>query len=218
MNQTIELLRSMNLKGFLAAIEEQQQSSLYRDLSFEERIAHLVDKEYVMRHNRKIQRYLSEAKLKQRASIEEIDFNTTRGLPKSVVAELDKTQWIISGNNLIITGPTGVGKTFLSCAIGNSACRKGFSVKYEKTSALLSAFHTAQLDGSAMKTNKSLAKVKVLVLDEWLRDRFNAAQARIMLDIIDDRYQRASTIFVSQLPTDKWHQPLTPQELGNMAT
>lgn len=206
MIQTIELLRSMKLNGFIAGIKEQQDSALYRDLSFEERIAHLVDKEYLLRRNRKIQRNISSARFRQNASIEELDFNTRRGLSKSTIAAFDKEQWLNAGNNLIITGPTGVGKTFLACALGNSVCRKGYNVKYEKSSALLSALHTAQLEGSLYKVIKQLTKVKLLILDEWLRDRLNPTHARVMLDIIDERYNRASTVFVSQFPTDKWHQ------------
>ena len=186
-------------------IDEQRCSSLYNDLSFDERIGHLVNKEYSMRHNKKINRFISSAKLKLSASIEDIDFSTKRSFTKATILEYSQNKWLENRQNLIITGPTGVGKTFIACALGNAICRNGISVKYERTSNLMSDLMSARLDGSYAKLHKAILKSRLLILDEWLRDRLNPIQAREFLDIIDDRYRISSTIFVSQIPVDKWH-------------
>ncbi len=206
MNNTMELLREMKLNGFLRGIEEQRTSTLYSDLSFDERIAHLVDKEYNLRCNKKIQRNLQRAKLKHNASVEDLDFQTKRGLKKVQIAELSQCHWVKSGTNLLVVGPTGVGKTFVACALANSACRRGYSARYEKTANVILSLAQSRADGSYSKQQRALSSVQVLILDEWLRDGLTPLQAREILDMLDDRHQRTATIFVSQLPIDKWHQ------------
>lgn len=205
MQQTIEKLKQMRLTGFVEAVCEQQESTQYQKLTFDERFAFIVDKEYLNRKTRKLKRNITRAQLKQQATIEDVDFDTPRKLKRAQVLELAGGNWITERHNLVIIGPTGIGKSFLACALADKACKLGFQARYYRANAFLSELLLAKADGSYPKLVTQLAKTQLLVIDEWLRDMLNHSQAREMLDILDDRYRKASTIFCSQMPVKDWH-------------
>ena len=209
--QTMEKLSHMRLYGFINAIDEQRESTTYNDLSFDERLAFLVDREYLRRENNRLKRRISSAKLKQKGTLEDIDFSPKRNLDKSQFMELAQGGWIRNRHNLIVTGPTGVGKSFIACALADKACKAGFNALYVKTSELVSQLVLAYAEGTFSKLITKLTKTDLLVLDEWLRDPLEHQVARHILDVIDERYQYASTIFISQVPVTDWHQQI--QEL-----
>ena len=202
---TIDKLKDLRLYGIIEAIQEQLESVQYTALSFEERVSFLVDREYLRHGNAKFQRSLSQAKLKQRCSIEDIDFETKRGLERSQVMELSGCTWINSAQNLIVSGPTGVGKSFLACALGEKACRLRYKTQYFRFPDLVAELLLAKADASYPRLAARLAKTKLLVIDEWLRDPLTPNQARALLDLLDDRYNKASTIFISQIPVSDWY-------------
>lgn len=202
----LDKLSALRLPGFLQGLEEQSTSSQYAELTFEERLAMLVDREWLRRQNARLARELKAARFQQNALIEDLDFSAARGLDRRVVFEFTHCEWIRHHLNLIILGPTGAGKTFLASALGQSACRQSISVRYLRTSRLLQDLTFAHADGSYPKLLNSLAKVQLLILDDWLRDPITPAQARDLLEIIDDRYGRNSTILATQLPVMEWHQ------------
>lgn len=206
--QTLQQLREMRLTGFVHAFQEQQENTQFQQLSFEERFAFIVDKEYLLRKNRTLARNIKQAKLKQPASIEDIDFELPRGLKRAQLLELSHCNWIAQHLNLAITGRTGVGKSFLACALADKACRLGYHALYTKTAALLSEILLARADGSYAKLAAKLQKIHLLILDEWLRDPLSPEHAREILDLLDDRYNCASTLFASQLPRDNWHEQI----------
>ena len=203
--QTMEQLKQMRLMGFVEALREQQESAQHQQLSFDERFAFIVDKEYLNRQTRRLKRAIKKAQLKQIATIEDVDFNTSRKLKRAAFMELAGGGWISKCHNLVIVGPTGIGKSFLACALADKACKLGFQARYYRTNAFLSELLLAKADGSYPKLVAQLAKTHLLVIDEWLRDALNHSQAREMLDILDDRYRKASTLFCSQLPVKDWH-------------
>lgn len=205
-NQALEKLSELRLNGFIQALKEQQESNKYQDLPFEERLAFLVDREYVRRQNYRLQRRLSDAKLKQSSVIEHIDFGTPRKLDKKALLELANCSWIHNKHNLFITGPTGVGKSFIACALADKACRLGLKAHYVKASELLSQLLVARADGSYSRLAIRLAKFDLLLIEEWLRDPLSEQQSREILDLLDDRFRKASTIFISQLPVSAWHK------------
>lgn len=203
--QTVEKLKDMRLSGFVEALREQQESVQYQKLSFDERFGLIVDKEYLVRKNRKLKRSITNARLKQQATIEDVDFDTPRKLKRAEFLELAGGTWISNKHNLVIVGPTGIGKSFLACSMADKACKLGFQVRYYRANAFISELLMAKADGSYAKLVAQLIKTHLLVIDEWLRDSLNHSQAREFLDILDDRYRKASTIFCSQLPIKDWH-------------
>jgi len=213
--QTIEKLQTMKLSAFAAALREQYESGQYTGLSFEERLGFLVEKEYLARENRKLTRLLREAQLKQKSSIEDLDFDTPRGLKRPQILELAECTWVHQKQNLIITGPTGAGKTFLSCALAEKACQNKLRVKYTKASELARELLIAREDGSYPNLRRKLARVHLLLLDEWLRDPLSAELARELLDLLDDRFRNSSTLFVSQLPVTDWFQHIADPTLAD---
>lgn len=203
--QTIEKLRDMRLTGFIEAIREQQESTQYNKLDFNDRIALIVDKEYLIRKTRKLKRSIANACLKQQATIEDVDFDTQRKLKRAEFLELASGNWISNRHNLIIIGPTGIGKSFLACSLADKACKLGFQARYYRANALVSELLLAKADGSYPRLAAQLAKTHLLIIDEWLRDSLNLSQSRELLDLFDDRYRKASTIFCSQMPVADWH-------------
>lgn len=204
--QTVEKLRNMRLTGFIHALKEQQESTQYQKLDFDERFGLIVDKEYLIRQNRRLKRAITNARLKQQATVEDIDFETPRKLKRSEFLELASGGWISHCHNLVIVGPTGIGKSFLACSLADKACKLGFQARYYRVNDLLSELLLARADGSYPKLAAQFANTQLLIIDEWLRDSLNHAQARELLDILDDRYRKASTLFCSQLPIADWHQ------------
>lgn len=213
--QTIENLKSIRCSALARALKEQLESPEHLNLSFEERLSMLVEAEVLHRDNRRMKRNLNAAKLKQSASLESVDFETKRGLKRAQLLELATCHWIRKHHNLIITGPTGVGKSFLSCALAEKACRSNLRARYTKTSELARELLVAREDGSYPSLRAKLAKTHLLVLDEWLRDPLSQDAARELLDLIDDRFRSASTLFASQLPIRDWHQHIQDPTLAD---
>ncbi len=187
------------------ALAEQMALPDIDDLSFEERLGLLVDREATEREDRRLQTRLRQAKLKQNACIEDIDFKQSRGLDKSLILDLAQCQWIKKHLNLLITGPTGVGKTWIACALAQKACREGFTSLYLRLPRLLQELPIAKGDGTYTRLMTRLAKVDVLILDDWGLSKLIAEQRRDLLEILEDRHDNRSTIVTSQLPLDQWH-------------
>ncbi|MEW6048852.1 MAG: IS21-like element helper ATPase IstB [Bacillota bacterium] len=202
---TLEKLRAMHLLGMAEALAHQSQQPDMGRLSFEERLGLLVDEEWTYRQNRRLQRLLKEAKLRLAAVPEDIDYTASRGLDRPTVQTLLRGEWIRSHQSVLISGPTGVGKTFLACALAHAACRQGFSARYYRLSRLLSELALARADGSYPKRLAQLGRTEVLVLDDWGLAPLNPSEGRELLEVIDDRAQRRATIVASQLPIENWH-------------
>lgn len=214
MQQTLDKLRELRLGGFVAALLEQSQSKHYQELSFEERLGFLVEKEYTRRENQRLNTRLRNAKLKQSASLEQVDFGVSRGLEKAKFLELGECRWVSNRHNLILLGPTGVGKSFLACVLGDQACKVGYTVRYIKVQELLSELLQARADGSFATFWGKLQKTSLLIIDEWLRDPLSAADAREILDLLDERYRKASCIFATQLPVADWYRHIADPTLA----
>jgi DNA replication protein DnaC len=203
--QTIEKLYHMKLNGMAEAFKEQTLQPDLAELSFEERFAFLVDRQWTWKEDRRMKRLLSQAKLKINACIEDVDFRTPRGLQKSVILQLASCDWIKNAHNVIVTGPTGAGKTYLACALANRACRMGFSAFYIRIPKLFHELAMAKADGSYSKTMKKLTRSKVLVLDDLGLAPMSAQERRDLLEVVEDRHGLASTIVAAQLPIEHWH-------------
>lgn len=203
--QTIQRLFEMRLKGMAIAFKEQMNQPEVTGLSFEERLAMLVDREYTVREERGLTRRLKTAKLKQPACLEDIDYHHPRGLDRHVIRGLSTCQWIKDHQNIIITGPTGVGKTYLACAFANKACRIGYTALYTRLSRLLHNISIARADGSYVRLLDKLARTDILVIDDWGVAPLNEMERREFLEVIDDRQDSRSTIITSQLPITNWH-------------
>lgn len=204
----LEKLSALRLAGVRQGLEEQSLSTKYAELTFEERLGLLVDKEWQRRENARLSRGLRIARLHQNACIEDLDINPLRGLDRKFVLELAQSEWVNKHLNLIVIGPTGAGKTYVSCALGQAACRQGLSVRYLRTSRILQDLDHAHADGSYPKLLDSLAKVNLLIIDDWLRDPLSPTQARNFLEILDDRYGKQSTLVTAQIPVADWHQQI----------
>jgi DNA replication protein DnaC len=209
LEMTLGKLNQLKLFGMAEALTEQTQSPIYSGLSFEERLGMLVDLEMTLRDNRRLTNLLRGARLRYtNACPEEIDFRTPRGLAKDVILSLMQNGWIKGKQNIIITGPTGSGKTFIACALANSACRSGHSAHYLRLPRLLQELHIARGDGSYGKLLTRLAKYAILIIDDWGLAKFNDKERRDILEVLEDRHGITSTIIASQIPTEKWHDAI----------
>jgi DNA replication protein DnaC len=211
---TLERLRTLKLTGMAEAFSEQLQKPL-PDLDFEARLGLLIDREWYLRENRRLSRRLSQAKLQQPACVEDIDFKHSRGLNKSAIQELVRGQWIKGNLNLLITGPTGCGKTYLACALSHQACLAGFTAKYYRLPRLWNELKIAKANGTYANWLSQIAKIDILLLDDWGLSAPDDEQRRDLLEILDDRYKRKSTIVTSQLPTMHWHEHLNDATLAD---
>ena len=201
MEQTLHTLKALRLPGMATAFEEQQHHAAMADLSFDERFSLLVDREHTWRENRRLTRLLREAKLKSaQACVEDIRYGNGRKLDKSLMAQLATSQWIHLHQNLVLTGATGCGKTWLACAFGNAACRQGLSVAYAHTPRLFEELRIAHGDGSFGKRLATLAKTDLLILDDWGLAPLNQAERNDLLEVLDDRVGTRATLITSQLP------------------
>ena len=206
---TLTKLHRMKLSGMIEALTEQNQSSLYSGLSFEERLGLIIDREMTARENRRLTKLLKGARLRySHACPEEIDFRAPRGLSREVILSLMQNGWIKEKQNVIITGPTGSGKTFIACALANSACRSGFSAYYIRLPRLLQELNIAQGDGSYGKLLSRLARYALLIIDDWGLAKLNDKERRDILEVLEDRHGITSTIVSSQIPTEKWHDTI----------
>ena len=208
MQQTIESLYVMKLNGMAEGLKEQMSQQNVAELSFEERFALLVDRQWTYKEDRKMRRLLQNARLKINACIEDIDFKTPRGLDRSVILRLADCDWIKNGQNVIITGPTGGGKTYLACALANKACRIGLTSYYVRLPRLFQELGIAKADGSYAKVMKRLLRTRLLVLDDFGLVPLGQAERHDLLEIIEDRHGLSSTIITTQLPIGNWHDTI----------
>ncbi len=215
LHPTLEKLTTMHFTGMAAALDEQMQMDGLDDMAFEERLGILLDREQAVRETRRMKTRLRKAKLRQQGSIEDIDFRHPRGLDKSLVVRLAGCQWIRKHNNLIITGPTGVGKSYLACAFAEKACREGFSALYLRTTKLFEDLSLAKGDGRYLKLLASYAKTDLLVLDDYGLLELNQEQRHDLLEILEDRHGLKSTLVTSQLPVEHWHEQIGDPTLAD---
>lgn len=213
----LERLTLLRLPAFRAGLEEQLGSPQYAELSFEDRLALLVDLELTRRQDNRFQRRVKAAAFPLPATLEDLDLSAARGLDRRFVLELAQCDWIANHLNLFILGPTGVGKTFLTCALGRSACRNNFNVRYQRTSRLLHQLAHARQDPPETYPDllDSLAGVDLLIFDDWMRDPLSPAQSKDLLEILDDRFGRASTLVVSQVPVADWYARFPDPTIGD---
>jgi DNA replication protein DnaC len=202
---TLDKLHALKLTGMAAALADQSATPDITDLSFEERLGLLVDREMTERDNRRMSSRLRRAKLRHAAILEDIDYRNSRGLDKGLIQSLASCQWVKEHLNALITGPTGVGKTWLACALAHKACREGYTAQYVRLTRLLRELTIAKGDGQYSKLLTSLAKVDVLILDDWGLMKLSAENRRDLLEVLEDRHGRRSTIATSQLPIEEWH-------------
>jgi len=208
MTQTLDKLDALGLFGMVLGLREQLEQSHYTGLSFDERFGLLVDREAEARDSRRLALRLKAARLRQEATVEDLDFRTARGLDKSVVLSLAQAGWVVNHHNLLISGPTGAGKSFLACALTHAAVRRGHTALYVRTPRLLAELALSRGDGRYVRRLGQLARIGVLVLDDFLLTPPNVVEAKDLLEVIDDRSQVRSTLVVSQLPVEAWHPAL----------
>ena len=214
--QLIEQLRTLRVPGMVEALEQQlQQPGTHSDLSFEERLGMMVERESTYRSNNKISRLLKAAKLKLQAYPEDIDYTHPRGLDKSQFASLLSGQWIHHHQNVLLTGPTGCGKTYLGCVLATQACRHGYSVRYFRASRLLEQLTIAHGDGRFAKLINQLAKTDLLVLDDWGLETLSLSQRNDVLELMEDRHGSRSTLITSQVPIQQWHDSIGDPTLAD---
>lgn len=206
--QTLTTLHTLKLPGLAEAYAQQLEQPDVQGLSFDERLALLVDREVTHRQSRRLQRLLQLARLRQSACVEDIDYQHKRGLDRSLVAALTSCDWIRAHHNLHLTGPTGTGKSWLACAFGNQACRQGWSVRYERAPRLLDFLRIARGDGSYHKKLASLARTDLLILDDFGLKPLTQSERHDLLEVIEDRHGLRSTLITSQLPISAWHEYL----------
>ena len=211
----LDKLTQLRLSAFRAALEEQLHNSQYADLPFEDRLGLLVDCECTHRDNNRLQRHLKAARLSLPATLEDLDLSPSRGLDRRLVLQLAQGEWICQHLNILVLGPTGVGKTFLACALAQAACRHSFKVRYQRTSRLLHQLALSHADGSYPKLLDTFARVQLLVLDDWLRDPLTRPQSQDLLEILDDRYGRSSTLVATQVPIAEWHARFPDPTIGD---
>ncbi len=203
---TTEKMKELRLAGMLEAWQRQRQDPKLASLGFDERLAMLIDAEHDVRHNRKLERLLKDAELRiSNATIEDVRTSPMRGIEKSMLRQLSNTEWIDKHLNVLVCGQTGVGKSYLACALGQMACRRGRRVLYRRVPRLFDELALARADGTIARTLAKLARAELLVLDDFGITTMKDAQRTDLLEVLEDRYGRASTVVTSQLPTDKWH-------------
>ncbi len=215
LHPTLETLTTLRFTGMAAALDEQMQMNSLVDLGFEERLGILLDREMAVRQTRRMNTRLRKARLRQDGCIEDINFRHPRGLDKSLVMRLAGCEWVKDHNNLIITGPTGVGKTYLACAFAQKACREGYSTLYLRITKLFEDLALAKGDGRYLKLLASFAKADLLVLDDYGLEQLGRDQRHDLLEILEDRHGLKSTLVTSQLPIDHWHEQIGDPTLAD---
>ncbi|RWA57951.1 AAA family ATPase [Mesorhizobium sp. M1C.F.Ca.ET.193.01.1.1] len=212
---TIDMLRELGLHGMASAFQELDAQSEARGLEHGEWLAVLLEREATMRRQKRFEARARAAKLRHDAQIENADFRAARGLDRNLFMTLAGCDWIRKHHSLLITGPAGVGKSWLACALGHKACREDFSVAYHRVPRLFATLALARGDGRYGRILKQLAKTDLLVLDDWGPEKLNDDQRRDVLEIIEDRYERRSTIVTSQLPLDRWYEIIANPTLAD---
>ena len=206
--QTLEKLHAMRLTGMADAFKDQMMVPDMNDLSFEERFGFLVDQHWTWKEDRRLNTLLRNAKLKDNACIEDIDYKSPRGINKSLILSLSGGDWIKNAQNVIITGSTGVGKTYLACALANGACRKGFSSLYKRSSRLFQEIAVARADGTYPKLMNKIAKAKVLIIDDFCITPMKDDEREDLLEVIEDRQGLCSTIISTQIQIKNWFETI----------
>ena len=213
---TLQQLQELRLTGMADALSQQlEQPNTYEELSFMERLGLLVNCESTCRDNRKIQRLLKQARLRLNAHSADINYQSKRGLHRDTMAQLLQLDWIRQGRNVLIEGPTGTGKTFLGCALGQSACENGLSVRYFRSSRLFEMLTVSHGDGSFGKFLAQLAKADLLIIDDWGLDVLSRQQRNDLLEVMEDRHGRGATLITSQLPITHWHEAIGDPTLAD---
>jgi DNA replication protein DnaC len=212
---TSDRLIALGLSGMAKALDDQRRTPACEVMTFEERLGLLVDREAAERDTRRLATRLKFAALRHAASVEDADLRTPRGLDRAVFAHLADGGWIGRAENLLITGATGLGKSWIACALGHKACRDGRSVLYHRVPRLFEALALARGDGRYARTLKSIARAELLILDDWGLAPLTAAERRDLLEILEDRHGRAATIVTSQLPVDAWHDVIGDPTLAD---
>ena len=212
---TLDKLHQLRLTGMAQGLIDQQRLPEINELSFDERLGLLVDRELTAREDRRLHTRLRKAKLRHRACIEDIDYRHRRGLDKALMAQLASGDWIRKHHNLILQGPTGVGKTWIACALGHKACRDGYSVLYVRLPRLLEDLALAHGDGRYPKLMTTLGRTELLILDDWGLAPLTDLQRRDLLELLDDRHGSRSTLVTSQLPVDHWHEHIGDPTLAD---
>lgn len=213
--QTIDQLHQLRLTGMIEALQQQIEQPDTHNLAFEQRLALLVERETLYRDNRRLARLLRDARLRLPACIEDLDYRHPRGLDRPGMASLAGCHWVRQGHNLCITGPTGSGKTWIACALGNQACRQGLSVRYLRLPRLFEQLRIAHGDGSWPRLMKQLARTQLLILDDWGLMAPTATQRQDLMEVIEERHGQHATLITSQLPVEHWHDYLGDATLAD---
>lgn len=212
---TLEKLEQLRLKGMARALRAQSNTPNIDQLNFMDRLGLLVDHEATARENARLKSRLRRAKLRQSACMEDLDYRASRGLDHSLMMHLAKCNWIRNHENVVVTGPTGAGKTFVACALAHKACLLGYSVQYIRLPRLLEEFALARAEGRYLKLLHKLARLDLLVLDDWAMKQINTAQQEDLHELLDDRMQTRSTITASQIPIASWHEMMANPTLAD---
>lgn len=212
---TLEKLQQLHLTGMLKALAEQQHLPEIDHLGFEERLGLLADRELTTREDRRLQTRLRQARLKQSACLEDLDYRAPRGLDRALIASLASCRWIREGLNLLIVGPTGVGKTWVACALAQQACRAGYTAHYLRAPRWFEDIGLAHGDGRYPKLMAGYAKTDLLVLDDWGLTKLTAEQRRDLLELLDDRHGQRATLVTSQVPVEHWHEVIGDPTLAD---
>lgn len=215
LNPTTHKLQQLRLHAMAKAFKDQQDQPPITQLSFEDRLGLLVDIEVTARENRRLQTRLRNARLQQSACIEDIDYHSPRHLDKSLLSTLAQCHWVTTHHNILIVGPCGTGKTFLACALAHKACLKGHTVYYCRISRLLSELQLNKGDGQYNKKMSELAKTDVLILDDFGLSPLTEDHRRDLLELLDDRHDKRSTIITSQIPIKLWHETISNETLAD---
>ena len=203
--QTISILHSLKLHGMARSFEERLADPNQATLPHDEFVGLLVQDEKLYRDNLRLRRLLKKAKLRQEASLEDIDYTASRGLSRQVMLELADPEWVLAFRNVLISGPAGVGKSYIACALGNAAARAGFTVLYVRAPRLFETLQQSRGDGSHLKALARLSRVQLLIIDDFLLTPLSEIERRDLLEIIEDRYQAGATIIASQCPIKDWY-------------
>lgn len=206
MEQTFNQLAELRLHGMARALRGHFENPTTAPQSFEERVAFMVDSEWTQRQQKGLERRLRHARLRDVGCLEDVDHQRPRGLDKSVLSKLASCGWVMNHQNIVLSGPTGIGKTYLLCALAQKACRDGYTVSYHRVSRLVDALRVARADGSLAKVLATLAKTDVLALDDWGLTPLDERARYDLMEVVEDRYGNRSTIIASQVPVEAWHE------------
>jgi len=212
---TVERLRALGLAAMADALVELQNAPDAAELTRQDWLGLLVDREVTSRENKRLARRLRDARLRQAAVVEDVDFRAPRGLDRALFQKLASCEWVRDHHHLVVVGPTGIGKSWLACALGHKACREGFSVLYKRATRLFSDLTQARGEGRLPRLLTTLERIRLLIVDDWGPEPLNAEQRRDLLEIVDDRDDRGSLLITSQVPVGRWHEVIGDPTLGD---